>query len=132
MEMRTLALLLLLVSATASAQEYLQPLAPSLDPTKEYRQCGAPPRDKDGRIKRSSAVINAYRRIHPCPVTGLTTGACPGWQINHVIPLASGGCDSVSNMVWMPNQIKTCTADWCIDRWERKYYSVPYGKLPKW
>lgn len=123
---------LLLACAPAFGQQYLQPLAPPIDPLKEYRQCGVPPRNADGSIKRSSAVIYAYRKAHPCPVTGKTDGACPGWQINHVIPLASGGCDSVSNMMWLPVQIKTCTALWCIDRWERKYYAVPYGTLPQW
>lgn len=123
---------LLLIATSAPAQQYLKPAAPAIDPLKEYRQCGAPPRNADGTIKRSTTVINTYKRLHPCPVTGSTTGACPGWQINHVIPLASGGCDAVSNMMWLPNQIKTCTADYCIDRWERKYYNVPYGKLPTW
>lgn len=121
-----------LVAGPSIANEYLQPVAPTLDPLKEYRQCGAPPRDADGVIKRSSKVIYAYRKLHPCPVTGKTTGACPGWQINHVIPLASGGCDAVSNMMWLPDKVKTCTSDWCIDRWERKYYAVPSGVLPMW
>ncbi len=125
-------LILALLAFPVSAQQYLPPLAPPLDPMKEYRQCGVPPRNTDGTIKRSAAVIYQYRKLHPCPVTGKSDGACPGWQINHVIPLASGGCDAVSNMMWLPLQVKTCTADWRIDRWERKYYAVPYGKLPQW
>lgn len=131
--MKTLTILLsLLITFPVLANEYLQPLAPAIDPLKEYRQCGAPPRDADGVIKRSSAVIYAYRKLHPCPVTGKTTGACPGWAINHVIPLASGGCDAVSNMMWLPVQVKSCKLVWCVDRWERKYYDVPYGVLPTW
>lgn len=130
--MKNLLLLFALIALPAMAQDYLQPLAPAIDPLKEYRQCGAPPRTATGTIKRSSAVTYAYRRLHPCPVTGKTDGACPGWQMNHIIPLASGGCDSVTNLAWMPVEIKTCTDDWCIDRWERKYYDVPYGILPQW
>lgn len=126
---KKIALGLLLFGAVAHA-EYLTPAAPPVDPTKEYRQCGAPAREADGTIKRSSTVLNAYKKLHPCPVTGKSTGACPGWSVNHIIPLASGGCDSVINMAWMPNSIKSCAEDKCIDRWERKYYSNPHGVLP--
>lgn len=130
--MKLLVLLLAFLPSPLAAQEYLQPQAPLLDPLKEYRQCGVPPRTSTGIIKRSSTVLAHYKKYHPCPVTGLSTGSCLGWQINHVIPLASGGCDAVSNLMWLPIQIKTCTALWCIDRWERKYYAVPHGKLPEW
>lgn len=109
----------------------LEPLAPALDPLKEYRQCGAPKRDAKGVIARRADVIAAYKRIHPCPSTGKSTGACPAWAIDHIIPLASGGCDAVSNLAWMPLKLKTCPGI-CIDRWEREYYGNPHGivKLP--
>lgn len=90
----------------------------------ETRYCGSPARNADGSIHRNSAVAAAFRRIHPCPATGLTEGACIGWQINHVIPLACGGCDAVSNMDWMPVEIKTCSAWYCRDRFERKIYGT--------
>ena len=90
----------------------------------ETRYCGAPARNADGSIKRSTAVLNAFKRAHPCPATGLTTGACPGWAANHTIPLACGGCDSVSNLDWMPAQIKSCKEPWCRDRWERNVYDA--------
>lgn len=102
-------------------------LSDTIDPLREYRICGVPERESDGDIARSATVLRAYRRLHPCPATGLSEGACPGWQINHVIPLASGGCDSVVNLQWVPVRIKTCGAPWCIDRWERRYYRVPRG-----
>ena len=105
-------------------------LAASLTPAQvtETRYCGTPARNADGSIKRSTAVLNAFKRIHPCPSTGLTSGACPDWEINHTIPLACGGCDAVSNMDWMPKRIKTCTDLWCRDRWERSVYAAtpPY------
>lgn len=125
-------LLLLLVSSPLAAHDVLQPLAPPGDPLAETRVCGEPERWANGVIKRRSAVTSAYRRIHPCPVTGLHTGPCPGWQMNHIIPLASGGCDSVTNIQWLPVQVKTCTQPWCVDRWERTYYGRPYGLLPAW
>ncbi len=88
----------------------------------ETRYCGAPARNADGSIKRSTAVLNAFKRIHPCPANGMTTGACPGWALNHTVPLSCGGCDSVSNLDWMPDEIKSCAQPWCRDRWERKVY----------
>jgi hypothetical protein len=126
--MRRASLLLALAAAPAFGQ-YLQPTGPAIDPLREVRICGAPKRDAKGEIVRSSAVLAAFRRIYPCPSTGLHTGACPGWQINHSVPLARGGCDSVSNLTYVPVQIKTCRADWCIDRWERRYYGVPFGVM---
>jgi len=68
---------------------------------------------------RSTTVYNHFRRIHPCPSTGLYSGPCPGWQVDHIIPLAACGCDTVDNMQWLPEILKTC-AGVCKDRWERK------------
>lgn len=121
--------LLGLVFATQASAQYLQPASEPVDALKEYRQCGKPARNADGSIKRRADVLTAYRKIHPCPVTGLSVAACPGWQINHVIPLAKGGCDAVSNLMWLPVEIKTCTSPWCVDRWERTYYGSPHGKV---
>lgn len=91
----------------------------------EQRYCGEPSRTADGSIKRSAAMLAAFRRIHPCPVTGLTSGSCPGWSIDHVIPLACGGCDSVSNAQWLPLAIKSCAGTVCKDRFERLIYCHP-------
>lgn len=93
-------------------------------PLDETRYCGAPERDANGKIMRSTAVRNSFQKNHPCPSTGQTTGACPGWQMNHVIPLACGGCDAVSNLDWMPITIKTCAEPHCRDRFERKIYAA--------
>jgi hypothetical protein len=83
-------------------------------------------RDANGVIVRSTAVTREFQKIHPCPSTGLTYGPCLGWQKNHVIPLACAGADRVSNMQWIPVEIKTCAEWYCIDRFERKIY----GKYP--
>lgn len=92
-------------------------------PLDETRYCTVTPsRDADGSISRRADVIRAFRKIHPCPSTGLTTGRCPGWAIDHVIPLANGGCDAVSNLQWLPLELKTC-AKICKDRWERRVYA---------
>ena len=101
--------LLLFVSLSAAA-----------NPLIETRYCGEPKRDARMEIIRRADVLNAFQKIHPCPSTGLKTGACPDWQRNHTIPLACGGCDSVSNLNWLPVMIKTCRAWYCNDRFELK------------
>ena len=85
------------------------------------------PRDTHGVIKRRADVIAAFRQFHPCPVTKLKTGACKGWAIDHVVSLAVGGCDSVSNMQWLPDQIKSCALPTCKDRFERIIYAPAFG-----
>ncbi len=81
------------------------------------RFCGFVPRDADGRIKRSKAAIMAFRRQWPCPATGKKTGACPGWALNHSVPLDCGGCDVSQNLEWMRNDVKRVH-----DTYERKVY----------
>ena len=64
---------------------------------------------------RSREVTREFQRGHPCPSTGLTTGACPGYRRDHIVPLACRGPDAVSNMQWQT--IRDARAK---DRWERK------------
>jgi hypothetical protein len=64
---------------------------------------------------RSRAVAREFQREHPCPSTGLTTGACPGYWKDHIVPLACGGPDAVSNMQW-----QTVAEARAKDHWERR------------
>lgn len=65
--------------------------------------------------KRSAAAKDSFKQSHPCPSTGKRSGACPGYTIDHVNPLACGGADAPSNMQWQT------TADAkAKDKWERK------------
>ena len=57
-------------------------------------------RDSHGRIARSTKAKDDFKRTHPCPSTGRSTGACPGYVIDHVQALKHGGADSPSNMQW--------------------------------
>jgi hypothetical protein len=52
------------------------------------------------RYRRSAAARNAFKRAHPCPSTGMTKGACPGYVIDHINPLECGGADAPFNMQW--------------------------------
>ena len=57
----------------------------------------------------------ARQRQHPCPSTGQTTGRCPRYIKDHMVLLACGGPDAVSNM-----QLQTTVAAKAKDRWETK------------
>lgn len=114
--MKLVLLVLMMVCGIASA---------ALPATQELRYCGPPPRDANGTIIRSAAVIDAFRKAHPCPATLKTTGACPKWAIDHPVPMACGGCDAVSNMQWLPDAIKSAAGAVAKDRWERHVYANP-------
>lgn len=51
--------------------------------------------------QRSYAAKAEFKRLHPCPSTGMKRGACPGWQIDHRTPLKCGGADRPINMQWL-------------------------------
>ena len=50
--------------------------------------------------KRSQAVLRAFQHEQPCPSTGKTSGRCPGFVKDHVVPLCNGGPDAVGNLQW--------------------------------
>lgn len=50
---------------------------------------------------RSSSTRAAFVKANPCPTTGASRGACPGWQVDHIVPLKCGGADHADNMQWL-------------------------------
>ena len=52
------------------------------------------------RTHRSHVARAEFKRMHPCPATGQARGACPGYVIDHIKPLACGGADAPENMAW--------------------------------
>jgi len=72
-----------------------------------------PSRNTRGRIARSATAVASFRRDNPCPASGLTRGACPGYVIDHVVPLKRCGIDHPSNMQWQTLQDAKIK-----DRWE--------------
>jgi hypothetical protein len=62
-------------------------------------KCTTCARDSSGRIARSSTARRDFQKARPCPATGKTSGSCPGYVIDHVVPLKRG-VDSPGNMQW--------------------------------
>ena len=54
-----------------------------------------------GAWARDRDVPREFQKIQPCPSTGRTRGACPGYQRDHIVPLCRGGADNVGNMQWL-------------------------------
>lgn len=69
-------------------------------------------RSRSGRIARSTKVKDEFKHSHPCPSTGRSTGACPGYVIDHVVPLKRGGADSVENMQWQTKEEARAKDKW--------------------
>jgi hypothetical protein len=47
-----------------------------------------------------SGARHTFQQAHPCPSRGLTAGHCPGYVVDHIVPLKRGGADSPENMQW--------------------------------
>src|SRR2546422_782327 len=57
-------------------------------------------RDSHGHIKRSETAKRDFEHHRPCPSTGKTSGACPGYVVDHIVPLKRGGADHPSHKQW--------------------------------
>lgn len=51
--------------------------------------------------ERSRTLRAEFMRLSPCPATGATRGACPGYQVDHREALICGGRDELSNLQWL-------------------------------
>ena len=50
--------------------------------------------------RRSHQAVAEFKRMEPCPATGQPRGRCPGYVVDHVVPLCAGGPDAAANMQW--------------------------------
>jgi hypothetical protein len=65
-----------------------------------------------GKSKRSKAARHSFMKSHPCPSTGRSGGACPGYVVDHVVPLKRGGADAPSNMQWQTKEEAKAKDKW--------------------
>ena len=80
-----------------------------------FAVCFVLPGSASAKQPRSASVKREFQLTHPCPATGRTSGACPGYVKDHVMPLACGGPDAPSNMQW-----QTKADAKAKDKWETK------------
>ena len=69
----------------------------------------------NAKTPRSSSAKTSFKKLQPCPATGSSKGKCPGYVIDHVVPLDCGGADAPENMQW-----QTTWDAKQKDKWERK------------
>lgn len=69
---------------------------------------------------RSKTEVRHFKTEHPCPSTGKAKGSCPGYVVDHRVPLCAGGADHPSNMQW-----QTTEEGKIKDRTERKQCARP-------
>ena len=65
-----------------------------------FAVCVVLPDSASAKEHRSASVKREFQLTHPCPATGRTSGACPGYVKDHIKALKCGGPDAVSNMQW--------------------------------
>lgn len=53
-----------------------------------------------GKVAPSAAAVKEFREKHPCPTSGHSWGACPGYVVNHIKPPCKGGLDVPANLQW--------------------------------
>lgn len=49
-------------------------------------------------------MVAAFKRAVPCPdpaVADRSRGACPGFEVDHIVPLCAGGPDAIENLQWL-------------------------------
>lgn len=104
MRIAALAFLVLLTLAGTSVAEAKTKASGSHSPSAgghhNSHYAAGVPRDAHGRIARDPRARNEFKRTHPCPSTGKSSGSCPGYVIDHVQPLKRGGADTPANMQW--------------------------------
>jgi hypothetical protein len=67
------------------------------------------------KTQRSNETRLEFQRQQPCPSTDKTTGACPGYVKDHIVPLCKGGADEPWNLQW-----QTVEEAKAKDKWECK------------
>ena len=88
----------------SSARSSSPRVSPGTRSSSGSTRCSSCSRNSAGRIARSPQAKREFQRSNPCPSTGHTSGACPGYVVDHVMPLKRGGADAPSNMEWQTTE----------------------------
>jgi hypothetical protein len=75
--------------------------------------CGVATPASAAQSRRPSNAEILFRLANPCPGTGERHGACAGYVVDRIIPIACGGPEEPSNMQW-----QTLAEAKEKDRWE--------------
>lgn len=57
-------------------------------------------RDKNGKIARNEHIVKSFKLHNPCPATGKIQVTCPGYIVDHILPLCAYGDDIEDNLQW--------------------------------
>lgn len=49
-------------------------------------------------LARDRNEVRLFRSKYPCPATGHIQAKCPGYVVDHIVPLCAGGADRITNM----------------------------------
>jgi 5-methylcytosine-specific restriction endonuclease McrA len=79
-----------------------------------YSLVGTVARTESGRIKRDLSARRDFMLHTYCPSTSTYALVCPGYVVDHIVPLSCGGPDKPENM-----QYQTTEAAKEKDKWER-------------
>ena len=52
------------------------------------------------KTERGTTARATFKKLHPCPSTDQPVGPCPGWIVDHIVPLCADGADHPDNMQW--------------------------------
>jgi hypothetical protein len=107
----------LITTQPANTQQPAETYSPPSPPTQAIKQSidsTTIKRDENGRIVRSETAKDDFKSSNPCPSNGHRSGSCPGYVIDHIMPLACGGADDKTNMQWQSKAEGKAK-----DKWER-------------
>ncbi|MDP1681062.1 MAG: HNH endonuclease signature motif containing protein [Burkholderiales bacterium] len=77
---------------------------------------------------RDASVRRIFTQQNPCPAIGEPRGACPGWVVDHIVPLCAGGADTTDNMQWQTKEeaLEKDKEEWRLCRELRKQRASEY------